>query len=290
MPEARAIARNYKGLIAKGLGPLEELAEGYLHGMDAKHSAIPQQILPLWPPTIVMTILLASLIFFLAGLIQGLTGFGGGLVAIPLLCMIMDVKVAVPLSILSGLVITTTMAFELRRLLDWRKILPLLIGSIPGVFVGTILLKQADPVVINRILGLFLICISGLNLTIKPKPINPPVIWGYVAGFFSGGITASVGAGGPPAIIYTTLNDWKKDEIKATLTGFFVLNGYFTAAVHASNGMITSSVWGYFVSTLFFVLLGTFAGSKISGRINRRTYLRIVYVLLMGLGVTMMTR
>jgi uncharacterized protein len=134
------------------------------------------------------------------------------------------------------------------------------------------------------------ICISGLNLTIKPKPINPPVIWGYVAGFFSGGITASVGAGGPPAIIYTTLNDWKKDEIKATLTGFFVLNGYFTAAVHAFNGMITSSVWGYFVPTLFFVLLGTFAGSKISGRINRRTYLRTVYVLLMGLGVVMMTR
>ena len=237
-----------------------------------------------------MTILLAGLIFFLAGFIQGLTGFGGGLVAIPLLCMIMDVKVAVPLSILSGLVITTTMAYELRRLLDWRKILPLLIGSIPGVFVGTVLLKQADPVVINRILGLFLICISGLNLTIKPKPINPPVIWGYVAGFFSGGITASVGAGGPPAIIYTTLNDWKKDEIKATLTGFFVLNGYFTAAVHASNGLITSSVWEYFVSTLFFVLLGTFAGSKISGRINRRTYLRTVYVLLMGLGVVMMTR
>jgi uncharacterized protein len=237
-----------------------------------------------------MTVLLANLIFLLAGLIQGMTGFGGGLVAIPLLCMIMDVKVAVPLSILSGLVITTTMAFELRRLLDWQKILPLLIGSIPGVFVGTVLLKQADPVVINCILGLLLICISGLNLTIKPKPINPPIIWGYVAGFFSGSITASVGAGGPPAIIYTTLNDWKKDEIKATLTGFFVLNGYFTATVHAWNGMITQSVFGYFVFTLFFVLLGTYAGSKMSGRINRRTYLRIVYVLLLGLGIVMMAR
>jgi uncharacterized protein len=237
-----------------------------------------------------MTILLACLIFFLAGLTQGLTGFGGGLVAIPLLCMIMDVKVAVPLSILSGLVITTTMTFELRRLLDWRKIMPLLIGSIPGVFIGTILLKQADPVLIYRILGLLLICISALNLTIKPKPINPPIIWGYIAGFFSGVITASVGAGGPPAIIYTTLNDWKKDEIKATLTGFFVLNGYCTALVHAFNGMITLKVWEYFVPTLLFVLLGTFAGSMISGRINRRTYLQVVYVLLMALGVMMLTR
>ncbi len=232
--------------------------------------------------------MLSSLIFLLAGLIQGLTGFGGGLVAIPLLCLIMDVKLAVPLSILSGLVITTTMAYELRNFLNWRKILPLLIGSIPGVFVGTVLLKQADPVVINRILGLLLIGISGFNLIIKPKPVNPPVIWGYIAGFFAGGINAAVGAGGPPAIIYTTLTDWKKDEIKATLTGFFVLNGYVTAAVHACNGMITRTTMSYFVSTLFFVLLGTFAGSKISGRINRRTYLRVVYVLLMGLGTLML--
>ena len=108
--------------------------------------------------------------------------------------------------------------------------------------------------------------------------------------FFSGSLTASVGAGGPPAIIYTTLQDWKKDEIKATLTGFFVLNGYLTAVVHAFNGMITRSTLDYFIFTLFFVVLGTFAGSKMSGWIQRRTYLRIVYVLLMGLGVLMLAR
>lgn len=234
--------------------------------------------------------LLSSLIFLLAGLIQGLTGFGGGLVAIPLLCMIMDVKLAIPLSILSGLVITTTMAYELRSFLDWRKILPLLLGSIPGVLVGTILLKQADPVVINRFLGVLLIGISGFNLIVKPKPVNPSVLWGYVAGFIAGSINAAVGAGGPPAIIYTTLTDWKKDDIKATLTGFFALNGYVTATVHACSGMITPATLGYFAATLFFVVLGTFAGSRISGRINRRTYLQIVYVLLLGLGTLMLVR
>lgn len=238
-----------------------------------------------------MTIfLLSGLIFLLAGLIQGMTGFGGGLVAIPLLCLIMEVKLAVPLAILSGLVITTTMAYELRGFLDRRKILPLLIGSLPGVFAGTFLLKHAEPLIINHIQGILLLSISIFNLIIKPRPVNPPVLWGYVAGFLSGGINAAVGAGGPPAIIYATLNDWEKDEIKATLTGFFVLNGYVTAVVHGCNGMITRTTLVYFVSTLGFVLLGTFAGSRISGRIHRRTYLRIVYVLLMGLGIMMMAR
>lgn len=238
-----------------------------------------------------MTVILIScLIFLLAGLVQGLTGFGGGLVAIPLLCLIMEVKDAVPLSILSGLAITTAMAWNLRQSMDRRKILPMLVGSLPGVFAGTLLLKVADPVVINRLLGLLLISISGINLTFKPRPINPSTFWGYIAGFFSGAITASVGAGGPPVIIYTTLTDWKKDEIKATLTGFFVLNGYITAAVHAGTGVITGATLRIFAATLAFVLLGTYLGSAISGRINRRTYLRIVYLLLMSLGVMMLVR
>ena len=234
------------------------------------------------------TVLLCSLIFLLSGLIQGLTGFGGGLVAIPLLCLIMDVRMAVPLCIVSGLVITTVMAYELRRLFEWRKILPLLVGSLPGVLAGTVLLKEMDPVLINRFLGFMLISISTFNLVFTPRPLNPSIPWGYLAGFFSGGLNAMTGAGGPPAIIYTTLHDWKKDEIKATLTGFFALSGYLTAAVHAFSGVITLSTLTYFLLTLPSVLLGTFAGSRISGRINRRTYLRTVYLLLMGLGIVML--
>ncbi len=238
-----------------------------------------------------MTIfLLSGAIFLFAGLIQGLTGFGGGLAAIPLLCLIMDVRQAVPLSILSGLVITTVMAWELRRLLDRKKILPMLLGSVPGILVGTVLLKQADPRQINHLLGYLLIAISTLQLTFKPRPLNPSVIWGYIAGFFSGGITASVGAGGPPVIVFTTLTGWKKDEIKAALTGFFVLNGYLTAAVHAAGGILTMSTLIQFAVTVPFVLVGTFVGSRISDRINRRTYLKAVYFLLMGFGLMMVTR
>ncbi len=114
------------------------------------------------------------------------------------------------------------------------------------------------------------------------------MIWGYLAGFLSGVINAAVAAGGPPAIIYTTLHDWKKEEMKATLTGFFLLNGYITAGVHAANGMIGMTTLSYFAVTLPFVLAGTALGSRVTGRINRRRYLQIVYGLLMALGVLML--
>lgn len=239
---------------------------------------------------VMMAAVFSCCIFFLAGCVQGLTGFGGALFAIPLLSLVMDIKQAVPLAILNGLVVTTTLAYTLRHWLDWRKILPLLAGSVPGILLGTAFLKLADPVVISRLLGGVLIAISLLNLCCAPRPINPPRIWGGIAGFCSGAINATVGAGGPPAIIYTTLHDWKKDEIRATLTGFFVLNGYATAMVHAGNGIITGDILGLFALTCGFVFLGTLAGARISHKIPRPTYLRIVYLLLASLGVMLLCR
>ena len=233
---------------------------------------------------------LSCAIFFLSGGVQGLTGFGGALVAIPLLSLIMDVKQAVPLAILNGLVVTTTLVYTLRKVLDWRKILPLLIGSVPGILLGASYLKQADPRVISRLLGGILIAISLLNLCFSPKPMNPSRLWGYIAGVFSGAINATVGAGGPPAIIYTTLQNWKKDEIRATLTGFFVLNGYVTAVVHAGNGIITTETLRLFSLTCLFVLFGTLFGSRISDKIPRSTYLRSVYLVLASLGFMLLFR
>lgn len=231
------------------------------------------------------TYLLAGFIFLAAGFVQGLTGFGSALVAIPLLALIIDIKAAVPLCILNGLIITVYLAVQLRRYLDRTKILPLVLGSIPGVFVGVTLLKRVDSTVIRTGIGLLLIIYSLYNLLARPRPLNPARIWGYIAGFLTGAIGAAFSAGGPPTIVYTTLTDWKKEEIKATLSGFFVVNGILTALVHALTGVSTLSTAGYFAATAPFVLIGTVLGSKATGKIDRKTYLRIIYGFLIVMGV-----
>jgi uncharacterized membrane protein YfcA len=231
--------------------------------------------------------LITGLIFLLAGFVQGLTGFGSALVAIPLLAFVVDIKTAVPLSMLNGLIITTYLAIALRRYLDRRKILPLLIGALPGILVGVYLLKSVDASGIRYGIGMLLIGYSLYNLLVRPRPLNPGKGWGYLAGFFTGAIGAAFSAGGPPAIIYTTLTSWNKDEIKATLTGFFVADGFLTAFMHAVSGVTTVAVLELFAVTAPFVLLGTTIGSRVSGRINRQTYLRIIYCFLILMGVMM---
>ncbi len=238
-----------------------------------------------------MTIfLLAGCIFFVAGFVQGLTGFGSALVAIPLLSLILDIKVAVPLCILNGLVITVYLALHLRRHLDRTKILPLVVGSIPGVFVGATLLQRVDSGIIRFCIGLLLICYSLYNLLVRPRPLGLSRVWGYAAGFLTGAIGAAFSAGGPPTIIYSTLAGWKKEQIRATLSGFFVVNGIITAVVHVLTGVSSLTTAQIFLVTAPFVFLGTVAGSHVTGKINQQTYLRIIYVFLVVMGIMMIVQ
>ena len=231
--------------------------------------------------------LLISIIFLLAGFIQGMTGFGSALVAIPLLCLVIDIKSAVPLCILNSLVITTYLSLRMRKHLDAKKILPLCVAAVPGIIVGSTALKQVSPTIIRISLGILLIAYSVYSLFSTPKPKKLHKAWSYIAGFSSGAIGAAFSAGGPPTIIYTTLNDWKKDTIKATLSGFFLFNSYLIATVHAINGLTTIDIFTYFMISAPFVLLGTVLGTICYGKIPREHYLQIIFAFLVLMGIMM---
>lgn len=234
------------------------------------------------------TVFQAGFIYLLAGLVQGLTGFGAALVAIPLLCLVMDVKTAVPLTILNGLIIVSYLAYVLRRHMDGRKIMPLLLGALPGVLLGALVLKQINPHFLKMMLGAVLLCYSLYNVFKKERRVGVSPIWAYPAGFLTGFLTATLSAGGPPTIIYMTRTDWNKEEIKATLTGFFLITASFTVLVESIGGLISASLCLDLLVTAPFVLCGTMVGSRLTGKINREVYLRIVFIFLAVMGVVML--
>lgn len=228
-----------------------------------------------------------SVIFLLAGFVQGMTGFGSALVAMPLLSLCIDVKGAVPLCTLNSVVITTFLALKLKKHLDRKKILPLCIAAIPGMLAGVILLKKVRSEHLSMGLGALLVAYACYNLLIKIRQRKLHPVWSYLAGFSSGAIGAAFSAGGPPTIIYATLNDWNKDEIKATLSGFFLFNSYLNATAHAASGLTTVSVFSSFLYSAPFVLLGTVLGSRFYGRIEKELYLKVIFIFLILMGMMM---
>ncbi|MBU0483768.1 MAG: sulfite exporter TauE/SafE family protein [Proteobacteria bacterium] len=231
--------------------------------------------------------LATALILFLGSFIQGLTGFGQALVAIPLLVMVIDIREAVPLCMLNGLIITGFLSLQLKEHVDRRKITPLLIGCLPGIGVGIYLLTNIDAATFKLSMGIMLIAYSMYNLTCHPQPRKLSNIWAYLAGFGTGAISAAFSAGGPPAIIYTTLTGWSKDQMKATLSVFFFLGGIAAAMAHLYAGLTTISLLKYLIWTIPAVISGVFLGSRLYRRFKTREYIKIVLCVLILMGVMM---
>ena len=227
---------------------------------------------------------IAALIFFSAGFLQGVSGFGSALLAMPLLVLVIDVREAVTLSLLNGLLINLFMSFQLQRHLDWRKILPLISGCVPGIYVGVNILKNVEASYIKLGLGALIISYALYCLLGRLQPRGISQNWGYLAGFATGTIGSAFSAGGPPSIIYTTLTGWKKDEIKATLAALFFFTTVLAVAAHYFSGLTTMPVMRLYGVTALPVLAGVFLGVQYSKRIATKTYLIIIYYLLIALG------
>ncbi len=227
------------------------------------------------------------LIFLAAGFTQGVTGFGFGLLAIPLLSLFIDIKTAVPLCSLLGILITAFLTLRLRRHIDRRKILPLLFGCIPGVAIGTLVLKKTPTDLLGVFMGVMLVVYALYRQAAKEQPRSIHPRWAYVAGFLTGAISSAFSAGGPPTIIYATLRGWGKDEIKATLSGFFLAGGLTVITAHALTGLTTGLVLRYFLLSAPVVGAGVFIGSRFYDRIDTGSYLRLLNYLLLVMGILM---
>jgi len=231
--------------------------------------------------------LLTGLVYLLAGFTQGYTGFGSALIAIPLLTLFLDLKVAVPVSVLAGLAITSILALALRRNLERRKLMPLILGALPGVVLGVFVLHKLPGDLLRILLGGLLIAYSMFGLLFRLPRRRLHVTWAYFAGFGSGLLGSTLSTIGPPAIVYTSLTPWSRDQIKATLSGFFLAGTAAVACAHAFTGLITWPVLALSSAACPALLLGVSLGLWVSKRSVDQDYRRVVLVLLIAMGLGM---
>ena len=228
------------------------------------------------------------LIAFLGGLIQGMTGFGVMLVALPLMVLIVDIKTAIPLIMMLGLVMNVILICQLARHVQTRKWLPLLIASLPGVPVGVYILKTVEPQWLELLVGGVVIATAAATWQHGSAKAELKRYWTLAAGFSSGVLGASIGASGPPVIVYTALQPWPKHQIKATLVTFFCIGGALILALQFLTGLVTMEVAHHFIHCLLPLLAGVFTGVRLFDRIDQRLYKRTIYILLFALGAMML--
>ncbi len=229
--------------------------------------------------------ILPALICMFAAFVQGTSGFGSALVAMPLLVMIMPAKVATPLCVLMGTIITTDLTIRLRHHVDIKTVGIFTAGCIPGIAAGVYLLGNFDDELMRRLLGIVLASYASWALFIKLPVLNLSKAWGGFAGFAAGMLGASLSTGGPPVIVYCSLLGWSRDRMKATLSAFFLVASIIIVTAHFFGGFITGEVLEIFAVSALPVLVGTWAGTALYNRMSHHTYIRLLLTLLLMAGL-----
>ena len=224
-------------------------------------------------------------IFLLAGLIQAAVGFGSALVAMPLLVLVMDIQTATPLV---GIVVLSISALIL--IWNWRSVVVgdawrLILASVLGIPFGLMLLKWAPEAIVKGILGAVLIGF-GLYRLITPKlPDLKGSGWLWFSGLISGVLGGAYNTNGPPIVIYATLRRWSPERFRATLQLVWLASGVFIAGGQGLAGLWNPTVFRLIAYALPAVAVGVFLGSRAGRHIPHGVFNRIVYGLLVVMGV-----
>lgn len=229
---------------------------------------------------------------FAAGFIQGLSGFGSALVALPLLSMTLDIRPAVALVALLGLVVSLANLARHHRDLRLPPLYPLFIGALLGLAPGVLFLTRMPRPWVMLGMGLLLTGFALASLASSGHNPRLPRLFrnGLVMGLTSGALGGAYATNGPPAILHIASLGWTAARQKASLSAFFVATGLMMAASHWLGGVTDARVMGWFVTALPALALGTVAGIVLFHRLAGNNYRRLTLLLVLAMGVLMLVR
>jgi len=228
---------------------------------------------------------LPCLIIAFAGFTQGFSGFGFVLVALPWLTLLLPIKTVVPLLNLMFCCINLVLMVQLRRHLQWSKVIPLLLASLFGIPLGVYFLKTVAPWKLELLLGAVLIGFPFYHRYANLSALRLRPGWAYLAGFCAGCLGGSLGTYAPPIVVYAALQPWNKDEIKATLVAFFSIASMGTFGLQAYGGLVTAKVVTMALWSIPFLTLGVFCGSFCYGKTASENYRRVITAMLVAIGL-----
>jgi uncharacterized membrane protein YfcA len=228
-------------------------------------------------------------IIFLAYTVKGLSGFGSGLIAIPLLAFMFPLTFVVPVLGLLSYSGTLMQSFQLRKQVVWRDMLPLIPFSLLGIVIAIWLLVNVDANSLALALGIFVLLYSMYSLL--PVSVHAGGrSWAILAGSCGGMVGALFGTGGPFYVLYLKMRQLNKGQFRATIAMIFLFDGGARMTGYALNGLFTSQLLWMCVILLPVLFLGMYVGHHLHIKIDQQRFNQVISVLLMVSGVMLIIK
>ncbi len=226
----------------------------------------------------------------ISAILGSVAGTGGTAVLLPVLVSYFGIQAAIPMVTLANLTANASRVWVHWREIDRRVVLWFSLGAIPLTVLGTWIFTRAEPGILTRILGAFLIAIVAWRRLRPAPPRKRSALWFLPlgAGFgFLNGLLTGIGPLMSPFFLAYGL-------IKGSYIGTDALGTVFMQStklvVFGRANFLSSTVLIYGLLLVPFMFLGPVLGKLLLDRVPDWVFTLLIEATLVVAGIDLMIR
>ncbi len=223
------------------------------------------------------------------GFVNGLTGFGTGITALPIWVNVLPPLLASPLTIVCSVAGQLQTLPAIWHAIDLRRLAPFVLGGLLGVPLGVAWLPHVQPIVFKMAVGILLVASCTFLLL---RPARAPWLRGGAAadaaiGLLGGILGGLAGLSGVLPTLWAELRGWEKDARRAVFQGYNLTILVFALLSQATRGFLTPELGRLLVVALPGTIAGAWIGRSMYRRLDTRRFSKVVLALLLAGGLSL---
>jgi len=216
-------------------------------------------------------------IAFVAALVNGALGYGFSSITVPLALLLLPNRTLNPALVLLEIPLNASVLWSNRAAIPpiWRRLLPILIGLLPGILAGTFVVSRVSPPwlklgTLAALLPLTLLQAGGVR-----RPIRAERRAGFLFGSGLGALYAVTTISGPPLALALNNQGVSKDEFRAALGLVRLVGSLLTASAYLFAGLFVRDSVALIPWMLPSVAIGVPVGAIVIRQLQPETFRRI---------------
>jgi uncharacterized membrane protein YfcA len=228
------------------------------------------------------TLAVALLIAGAAGIVRGVTGFGGAMVMSPPLALLLGPRLTVPVVLVLESIVAAPMLLHTHTLVNWRLMGAILLAACVCVPLGTLVLVSLEPQLMRRAIALTVIVFAVILLIGWRYSGRQRLSTSVGLGALSGAMLGATSVGGPPVILYLLSGPDPVATTRANLTLYVTIASLAGLAALWYQDVfdvpaVVASLW--LAPTYYF---GLIAGTRVFPRLSDARFRQLTLLLLIA--------
>ncbi len=214
-----------------------------------------------------------------AALVQGLTGFGSGIVLMVFLPHLLPMGQSAGVSTLTMAIANVALVWRYRHALQWRQlVIPFIVYA--SVATWSVHLGQVLPVnLLKAMLGGLLVALAtyfvlSRKADVTRFPVYVTVMFMIISGFFNG----LFGIGGPLMALYFLTLTSTKEAYLASIQTFFLMDTIYVTTVRFATHVLSVADIKFVAVGMVGAIIGTIVANRIVDQLNIERVKQCVYV------------